>query len=130
MGSHAAGAGSAAGPAAGVCTDRLGNRAPSGTAAVSRLALVGEFGVLTRENRLVSTPTQSQRVVGRGVSTLIPQSATDQAMAALTGLETVPVHVGLLQAAALLLEEATRTAADEATKAAMAKTAGMLRSSM
>ncbi|MFI5987717.1 hypothetical protein ACIBEA_43545 [Streptomyces sp. NPDC051555] len=51
-------------------------------------------------------------------------------MAALTGLETVPVHVGLLQAAALLLEEAARTTADEPTKAAMAKTAGMLRSTM
>ncbi|MER6314442.1 hypothetical protein ABT237_11815 [Streptomyces sp. NPDC001581] len=78
----------------------------------------------------MSTPAQSQRSVGRGVSTLIPQSATDQAMAALTGLETVPVHVGLLQAATLLLEEAARTATDESTKAAMAKTAGMLRSAM
>ncbi len=88
------------------------------------------FAVRTRENHLVSTPTQSQRSVGRGVSTLIPQSATDQAMAALTGLETVPVHIGLLQAATLLLEEAARTANDEPTKAAMAKTAGMLRSAM
>ncbi|WP_327257123.1 hypothetical protein [Streptomyces sp. NBC_01244] len=78
----------------------------------------------------MSTPTQPQRIVGRGVSTLIPQSATDQAMAALTGLETVPVHIGLLQAAALLLEDAARTATDEAAKAAMAKTAGMLRSAM
>ncbi|MDJ0380333.1 hypothetical protein [Streptomyces sp. G-G2] len=78
----------------------------------------------------MSTPAQSHRVVGRGVSTLIPQSATDQAMAALTGLETVPVHVGLLQAAALLLEEAARTAPDEPTRAAMSKTAGMLRSAM
>ncbi|MFE9560196.1 hypothetical protein ACFYM0_03725 [Streptomyces sp. NPDC006487] len=51
-------------------------------------------------------------------------------MAALTGLETVPVHIGLLQAAALLLEDAARTATDEAAKAAMAKTAGMLRSAM
>ncbi|MCY0930664.1 hypothetical protein OTB20_31630 [Streptomyces sp. H27-H1] len=75
----------------------------------------------------MSTPT---RGAGRGVSTLIPQSATEQAMAALTGLETVPVHVGLLQAAALLLEEAARTTADEQAKAAMAKTAGMLRSTM
>lgn len=91
---------------------------------------MGEFGAGTSENHPVSTPPQSQRVVGRGVSTLIPQSATDQAMAALTGLETVPVHVGLLQAAALLLEDAARTATDGATKAAMAKTAGMLRSSM
>ncbi|MEU9031102.1 hypothetical protein [Streptomyces sp. NPDC048383] len=78
----------------------------------------------------MSTPSQSQRGVGRGVSTLIPQSATDQAMAALTGLETVPVHVGLLQAATLLLEEAARTASDEATKAAMARTAGLLRAAM
>ncbi|MCX5409848.1 hypothetical protein OHA37_39140 [Streptomyces sp. NBC_00335] len=78
----------------------------------------------------MSTPTQSQRIVGRGVSTLIPQSATAQAMAALTGLETVPVHVGLLQAAALLLEDAARTATDEPAKAAMAKTAGMLRAAM
>lgn len=80
----------------------------------------------------MSTPAQAQRdrSIGRGVSTLIPQSATDQAMAALTGLETVPVHVGLIQAATLLLEDAARTATDEATKAAMAKTAGMLRSAM
>lgn len=88
------------------------------------------FGGRTRENHPVSTPTQSQRAVGRGVSTLIPQSAADQAMAALTGLETVPVHVALLQAATLLLEEAARTAADESTKAAMAKTAAMLRAAM
>ncbi|MEU3909144.1 hypothetical protein AB0F20_36010 [Streptomyces goshikiensis] len=69
----------------------------------------------------MSTPAQAQRdrSIGRGVSTLIPQSATDQAMAALTGLETVPVHVGLLQAATLLLEDAARTATDESTKAAM-----------
>ncbi|MFJ5637684.1 hypothetical protein ACIQF5_34295 [Streptomyces goshikiensis] len=77
-------------------------------------------------NHLVSTPMHAQR----GVSSLIPQSATDQALAALTGLETVPVHIGLLQAAALLLEDAARTAADESTQAAMAKTAGMLRSAM
>lgn len=51
-------------------------------------------------------------------------------MAALTGLQTVPVHVGLLQAAALLLEDAARTAADEPTRSAMARTAGMLRSAM
>lgn len=51
-------------------------------------------------------------------------------MAALTGLETVPVHVGLLQAAALLLEDAARTADDEPTKAVMVRTAGMLRSAM
>ncbi|MET9464001.1 hypothetical protein ABZY44_04085 [Streptomyces sp. NPDC006544] len=80
----------------------------------------------------MSTPAQGprERGIGRGVSTLIPQSATDQAMAALTGLQTVPVHVGLLQAAALLLEDAARTAADEPTRAAMARTAGMLRSAM
>ncbi|MDK9496157.1 hypothetical protein QEZ40_000499 [Streptomyces katrae] len=78
----------------------------------------------------MSTSTPSQRGIGRGVSTLIPQSATDQAMAALTGLETVPVHVGLLQAATLLLEEAARNTADETTKSAMAKTAAMLRSAM
>ncbi|MCX5403255.1 hypothetical protein OHA37_05085 [Streptomyces sp. NBC_00335] len=35
-----------------------------------------------------------------------------------------------LTQAALLLEDAARTATDEATKAAMAKTAGMLRSAM
>ncbi|WP_328741253.1 hypothetical protein OHA91_39605 (plasmid) [Streptomyces erythrochromogenes] len=79
----------------------------------------------------MSTPAQSHhRGPGRGVSTLIPQSATDQALAALTGLETVPVHVGLLQAAALLLEEAARTTTDDATSSAMTKTAGMLRSAM
>ncbi|WP_267882844.1 hypothetical protein [Streptomyces sp. NRRL S-237] len=39
----------------------------------------------------MSTTTPSQRNLGRGVSTLIPQNATDQAMAALSGLETVPV---------------------------------------
>lgn len=94
------------------------------------LALVGEVGARTRENHPVSTPPPSQRVIGRGVSTLIPQSATDQAMASLNGLATVPVHVGLLQAAALLLEDAARTAADEATTTAMTRTADMLRSSI
>ncbi|MCX4721975.1 hypothetical protein OG818_40505 [Streptomyces virginiae] len=78
----------------------------------------------------MSTTTPSQRNLGRGVSTLIPQNATDQAMAALAGLETVPVHVGLLQAATLLLEESARTAADESAKAALAKTAAMLRAAM
>ncbi|MFG2296441.1 hypothetical protein [Streptomyces sp. NPDC048603] len=74
--------------------------------------------------------TPPQRSVGRGVSTLIPQNATDQAVAALTGLETVPVHVGLLQAAALLLEDAARGTEDEARKAVMIRTVEMLRSSM
>ncbi|MEU8774145.1 hypothetical protein [Streptomyces sp. NPDC048606] len=78
----------------------------------------------------MSTPSQSPRGVGRGVNTLIPQSAADQAMAALTGLETVPVHIGLLQAAALLLEDAARSAADEPARNAMARTAAMLRSAM
>ncbi|CAM5304449.1 hypothetical protein SAVIM338S_00498 [Streptomyces avidinii] len=80
----------------------------------------------------MSTPAQGtrERGIGRGVSTLIPQSATDQAMAALTGLQTVPVHVGLLQAAALLLEDAARTAPDEPTRSAMARTAGLLRAAM
>ncbi|MFF8848034.1 hypothetical protein ACF08N_35940 [Streptomyces sp. NPDC015127] len=58
----------------------------------------------------MSTTTPSQRNLGRGVSTLIPQNATDRAMAALSGLETVPVHVGLLQTATLLLEESARSA--------------------
>ncbi|WP_412075976.1 hypothetical protein ACLF6K_09230 [Streptomyces xanthophaeus] len=78
----------------------------------------------------MTTSPQARRGTDRGIRTLIPQSATAQAMAALNGLETVPVHVGLLQAAALLLEEAARAADDEPTAAAMAKTAGMLRSAM
>ncbi|WP_260606603.1 hypothetical protein [Streptomyces sp. WAC08241] len=40
------------------------------------------------------------------------------------------MHLGLLQTAALLLEEASRTAGDASTKNAMNKAAGMLRSAM
>ncbi|MGG2464080.1 hypothetical protein ACO0M4_30600 [Streptomyces sp. RGM 3693] len=73
------------------------------------------------------------RALGRGVSTLIPQSgsdvapATEQAAAALAALETVPVQAGLLQAAAVLLEERARISEDQAERAAAGTTAALLR---
>ncbi|MGW0564795.1 hypothetical protein ACWDZ4_30375 [Streptomyces sp. NPDC003016] len=71
------------------------------------------------------------RGLGRGVSTLIPQGAalspTGQAAAALAALRTVPVHAGLLQAAALLLEESARTSDDDAARATITHTVELLR---
>ncbi|MER7998367.1 hypothetical protein [Streptomyces sp. NPDC095613] len=74
------------------------------------------------------------RALGRGVSTLIPQSAAvspgDRAAAALAALQTVPVHVGVLQAAVVLLEETARTGEDDASRSAAATTVDMLRTAI
>ncbi|MFE4018513.1 hypothetical protein ACFXPZ_13980 [Streptomyces sp. NPDC059101] len=73
------------------------------------------------------------RPLGRGVSTLIPQTgssatpAAEQAAAALAALETVPVQAGLLQAAVLLLEERARISEDDAERTAARNTAALLR---
>ncbi|MEU2608850.1 hypothetical protein ACH0CM_20615 [Streptomyces albus] len=77
----------------------------------------------------------SARVLGRGVAQLIPQpsaavSPADQAAAALAALQTRPVHVGVLQAAALLLEETARAGEDETVRSTAAATAGLLRAAM
>lgn len=79
-------------------------------------------------------PFRDRPALGRGVSTLIPQSAAvspaERASAALAAIQTVPVHLGLLEAAAVLLEEAGRTSEDEATRAAVVTTVAMLRTAM
>ncbi|MFJ8078765.1 hypothetical protein ACIQ7Q_33735 [Streptomyces sp. NPDC096176] len=81
-----------------------------------------------------TSQTSRDRALGRGASTLIPQSATaspaDQAAAALAALRTVVVHVGVLQAAAVLLEETARTAGDESSRAAARHTVALLRAAM
>ncbi|WP_434600017.1 hypothetical protein [Streptomyces sp. A5-4] len=85
---------------------------------------------------MTTAPAQPSRdrALGRGVSTLIPQSATtspaEQAAAALAAIQTVPVHVGVLQAAMVLLEEAGRSSEDETMKAAIVTTVTMLRTAM
>ncbi|MFD3479884.1 hypothetical protein [Streptomyces sp. NPDC058695] len=63
-------------------------------------------------------PPLHPRQLGRGVAALIPQSGTQvsaagQAAAALAALQTVPVQLGILQAAALLLDELASNGADE-----------------
>ncbi|GLF95135.1 hypothetical protein [Streptomyces yaizuensis] len=82
------------------------------------------------------TTTQPPRdhgrsALGRGVSTLIPQSAAlspaDRAAAALATIRTVPVHVGVLEAAVLLLKELGRTTEDETTRSIADTTAALLR---
>lgn len=74
------------------------------------------------------------RALGRGISTLIPQAATatpaEQAAAVLTAMQSVPVRVGVLQAAVVLLEERVRATDDEAERAAAATTVAMLRSAI
>ena len=74
------------------------------------------------------------RALGRGISTLIPQAApatpAEQAAAVLTAMQTVPVRVGVLQAAVVLLEERVRATEDEAERAAAATTVAMLRSAI
>ncbi|MEU3189517.1 hypothetical protein ABZ686_02480 [Streptomyces sp. NPDC006992] len=73
------------------------------------------------------------RGLGRGVSQLIPQAdggPAEEATAMLAALRTVPVHVGVLQAAALLLEETARTGNEEATRQAAASTVQLLRAAM
>ncbi|MFJ5678883.1 hypothetical protein [Streptomyces sp. NPDC093097] len=53
--------------------------------------------------------------------------AAEQAAAALAALETVPAQAGLLQAAAVLLEERARVSEDEAERRAAGTTAALLR---
>ncbi|MFF1836422.1 hypothetical protein ACFVXE_19775 [Streptomyces sp. NPDC058231] len=71
------------------------------------------------------------RALGRGITTLIPQAATatpaEQAAAVLAGMQTVPVRVGVLQAAVVLLEERVRTTEDDTERRAAATTVAMLR---
>lgn len=75
--------------------------------------------------------------LGRGVATLIPSapgplpdSAADRARAALAGVRTVPVHLGVLQAAVVLLEDRARSSEDETERAAASATVAMLREAM
>ncbi|MFF3277519.1 hypothetical protein ACFYWU_42385 [Streptomyces chrestomyceticus] len=83
----------------------------------------------------VPAPTPRDRpALGRGISNFFPQSAktspTDQAAAALAALQTVPVQVGALQAATVLLEEVERTADDEKTRETVTATITLLRAAM
>ncbi|MFJ5680248.1 hypothetical protein [Streptomyces sp. NPDC093097] len=81
----------------------------------------------------VPSPSPRDRALGRGVSILIPQTgsgavpAAEQAAATLAALEMVPTQAGLLQAAAVLLEEWARVSEDEAERAAAGTTAALLR---
>ncbi|MEU6965043.1 hypothetical protein [Streptomyces chrestomyceticus] len=87
---------------------------------------------------MTTAPAQPSRTpLGRGVSSLIPQSAgpaTDtpagQAAAALAALRTVPVQAGVLQAAVALLDDPARTAADPEALAAAAATVKLLRAAL
>lgn len=54
----------------------------------------------------------------------------EQAAAVLTAMQSVPVRVGVLQAAVVLLEERVRATQDEAERAAAATTVAMLRSAI
>ncbi|MEV5508797.1 hypothetical protein [Streptomyces orinoci] len=68
------------------------------------------------------------------MSNFFPQSAstspTEQAAASLAVLKTVPVQVGVLQAAVVLLEEAARTTEDKAAHETVTATIGLLRAAM
>ncbi|MFF1359191.1 hypothetical protein [Streptomyces sp. NPDC058297] len=80
-------------------------------------------------------PPLHPRQLGRGVAALIPQpgtevSAVGQAAAALAVLQTVPVQLGVLQAAALLLDELGSGGADDETRATAQETARLLRAAM
>ncbi|GAA2266139.1 hypothetical protein GCM10010232_68100 [Streptomyces amakusaensis] len=76
-------------------------------------------------------PPRDRSALGRGVSTLIPQSAVlspaEHAAAALAAIRTVPVHVGVLQAAIHLLEEKSQTTDDPISKATVDATVALLR---
>ncbi|MFE6974172.1 hypothetical protein [Streptomyces sp. NPDC057682] len=78
-----------------------------------------------------SAQPSRDRALGRGITTLIPQSASatpaEQAAAVLTAMQSVPVRVGVLQAAVVLLEERVRATDDPAERAAAATTVAMLR---
>ncbi|MEU2563676.1 hypothetical protein ABZ626_30760 [Streptomyces longispororuber] len=79
---------------------------------------------------VVTTPPRD-RSLGCGVSALIPPagagSATDRATATLAALRTVAVHVGVLQAAVVLLEE-EQPGADPARAGAIASSVARPRS--
>lgn len=81
-----------------------------------------------------TTPQPSPRTaLGRGVSTLIPgpaASSGEQAAAALAALRTATVHVGVLQAAAVLLNELARTGEDGTTRETAATTAALIEQAM
>lgn len=78
-----------------------------------------------------SAQPSRDRALGRGITTLIPQSASatpaEQAAAVLTAMRSVPVRVGVLQAAVVLLEERVRATDDPAERAAAVTTVAMLR---
>jgi hypothetical protein len=80
------------------------------------------------------TTPHRDRPLGRPLSTLIPQNApassTAQAAAALAALQTVPVHIGVLEAAALQLEDRAQSHEDEAARETAAATATLLRTAM
>ncbi|KAB7833561.1 hypothetical protein [Streptomyces mobaraensis] len=79
---------------------------------------------------IAQTPPPRDRALGRGVSNFIPQAASpaDQAAAALAALHTVPVQVGVLQAAVVLLENLTPE--DDAARETVATTVTLLRTAM
>jgi len=87
---------------------------------------------LVRDTGAVTTAPSPR--LGRGVRQLIPQSPAatpaDQATAALAALRTVPVHIGVLQAAVVLLENAERETADEGIRTAVQETVGLLHEAM
>ncbi|MFJ8248852.1 hypothetical protein [Streptomyces sp. NPDC094466] len=82
---------------------------------------------------MTTTPPSSRdrAALGRGVATLIPQPAgsspAERAAAALAALQTVPVHVGVLEAAVLLLEDLGPASGDETARTAASTTAALLR---
>jgi hypothetical protein len=64
---------------------------------------------------------------------LIPAAAAspaEQAEAALAAVQSVPVPAGVLQAAAVLLEEMADSGEDDKARAAASATAAMLRKAM
>ncbi len=81
----------------------------------------------------VTSPVRG-RGLGRGVSQLIPQapSATpaDQAATVLAALQPVPVHLGVLQAAVVLLDSTACLSPDEQTRQAATATVELLRAAM
>ncbi|WP_411104066.1 hypothetical protein [Streptomyces sp. cmx-4-9] len=74
------------------------------------------------------------RGLGRGVSQLIPQapavSPAGQAATVLAALQSVPIHLGVLQAAVVLLESTACASHDAQTRAAAAATVDLLRAAM
>ncbi|MFE1954566.1 hypothetical protein ACFW9D_29325 [Streptomyces sp. NPDC059524] len=75
------------------------------------------------------------RQLGRGMAALIPQTDTEvsaavQAASVLAALQPVPVQLGFLQAAMLLLEGLATTTTDAATKATATETGRLLQAAM